>query len=129
MANRPPDVRFEFDNAPEAPREARRALASLLSDPNDPIADAVKLTASELVTNVVRHTTSSGLMQAWDPRPDVPLRVEVEDHDRKQPAIPQNPAVGGHGLSIVATVADDWGVEPTVDGKVVWAEFNRPTDR
>ena len=100
----------------------------MFTDPNDSIADSVALTASELVSNVVRHTDSGGLMQAWDPKPDVPLRLEVEDHDPTMPATPLNPSAGGHGLTIVDTVADAWGVEPTADGKVVWAEFNRPAD-
>ena len=121
-------MRLEFDNDEAAPRLARQALSSLFTGPDDPIADAVTLTASELVTNVVRHTDSSGVMQAWDPKPDIPLRLEVEDHERALPEIAVDPAVGGRGLSIVENAADAWGVYPTTDGKVVWAEFNRPTE-
>lgn len=125
MENGPPEVHFEFDNDPNAPRRARRALTPLFVDPNDPIADAVGLAASELVSNVVNHTDRGGRMDAWDPKPDVPLRLEVKDHEPAAPYIPVNPVVGGRGLSIVDAVADEWGVEPTVDGKIVWAEFNR----
>jgi anti-sigma regulatory factor (Ser/Thr protein kinase) len=100
----------------------------MFTDPNDSIADSVTLTASELVTNVVLHTDSGGLMQAWDPKPDIPLRLEVEDHDPTIPTTRDNPITGGRGLTIVDNVADAWGVEPTPDGKVVWAEFNRPAD-
>ena len=121
-----PDVRFEFENDDSAPRLARQALAKIFTGPDDPIADAVTLTASELVTNVVRHTDGSGVMQAWDPKPDVPLRLEVEDHDPMLPAIADAPVVGGLGLVVIDKVADAWGVDPTTDGKVVWAEFNRP---
>ena len=123
-----PDVRLEFDNDEAAPRLARQALSSIFTEPDDPIADAVTLTASELVTNVVRHTNSSGVMQAWDPKPDIPLRLEVEDHEPAVPVIEGEPDVGGFGLSIVEKVADAWGVDPTTEGKVVWAEFNRPSE-
>ena len=99
-----------------------------LQDRTIPLPIAVTLTASELVTNVVRHTDSAGVMQAWDPKPDVPLRLEVEDHERALPKVVSDPTIGGRGLSIVDNMADAWGVDPTVDGKVIWAEFNRPSE-
>jgi hypothetical protein len=123
---RPPDVHFEFENDPSAPRRARRALAPLFTDPRDAIADAVNLAASELVSNVVLHTAFGGQMNAWDPKPDVPLRLEVHDHAPVIPVAPHHPDVTGRGLGIVDDVSDAWGVEPTADGKIVWAEFNRP---
>lgn len=123
---RPPDVHFEFENEPSAPRRARQALESLFTDPQDSIADAVNLAASELVSNVVLHTEFGGQMDAWDPKPDVPLRLEVLDHAPIIPVPPQQPDVTGRGLGIVEDVSDAWGVEPTADGKIIWAEFNRP---
>jgi anti-sigma regulatory factor (Ser/Thr protein kinase) len=124
----PPDVRYEFENELAAPRGARRALGRLFAA-GDPIADDVELAASELVTNVVIHTSGGGVMQAWDPKPDVPLRLEVEDRTRALPAIPSvRPQEGGRGLSIVDAVSDAWGVLPTPRGKVVWAEFSRRAD-
>ena len=128
MPHDEPDVRFEFANDESSPRLARHALLPIFDGPDDPIADAVTLTASELVTNVVRHTDSAGVMQAWDPRPDIPLRLEVADHDTAVPILRDNAVVGGRGMVIIDTVADAWGVEPTSEGKVVWAEFNRPTE-
>ena len=125
--NRDPDVRLQFANSKAAPRRVREALSSLFTDRDDPIADAVSLAASELVSNVVRHTNSSGVVQAWDPKPDAPLRLEVEDFHPTLPEIVADPVDGGRGLRIVDTLADAWGVDPTLDGKVVWAEFNRPT--
>jgi anti-sigma regulatory factor (Ser/Thr protein kinase) len=101
-------------------------MDQLLNVPDDPIADDVRLAASELVTNVVTHTDDGGELRAWDPRPDVPLRLEVEDPDPALPEIPaQTPSIGGRGLSIVDQIADDWGVDQQPPGKVVWAEFDR----
>lgn len=107
----------------------------MLDEPDDVIADDVRLAASEMVTNVVRHTAGGGEMRAWDPRPDVPLRVEVEDGDPSPPVIPSTPAdasiaaIGGRGLAIVNAVSDGWGFERLADGKVVWAEFDRDKRR
>ena len=122
----PPDIEFDFDHSLESPRRARKALEPLFTDDADPISDAVELAASELVTNVVIHTADGGSMRAWDPKPDVPLRLEVEDLDDSRPE-PRAPSDnGGRGLFIVDSVADAWGIQPTETGKFVWAEFNRP---
>jgi anti-sigma regulatory factor (Ser/Thr protein kinase) len=121
-----PDVRYEFDHSPRAAAHARDEIDQLLNEPDDPIADDVRLATSELVTNVVEHTSDGGELRAWDPRPDVPLRLEVEDGGPGRPEIPAHkPKVGGLGLSIVDTVSDRWGVDDAAPGKVVWAEFDR----
>src|SRR4051794_39637858 len=126
--DRPPDVELPFGRERDAPSRARREIRRLVPDPADPIADAVVLSASELVTNTLIHTRDGGTMRAWDPQPDVPLRLEVEDHDPTTATVqgdadPHQP--GGHGLKIVALVSDEWGVQPTDSGKIVWAEFDR----
>lgn len=121
-----PDVRFPFGHDARACRQVRDRLDGLLDHPDDPIAEDVRLAASELVANVIAHTADGGELRAWDPRPEVPLRVEVQDSDTTPPAIPdEQPEVGGCGLAIVAAVSDEWGYETHADGKVVWAEFDR----
>jgi anti-sigma regulatory factor (Ser/Thr protein kinase) len=125
-----PDVRFHFDHDLRAAAHARREVAAILRDPDDPIAEDVRLATSELVANVVRHTNDGGEVRAWDPQPDVPLRVEVEDREPTLPQIPTHmPSVGGRGLAIVDAVADAWGVEVGPASKVVWAEFDRTRRR
>jgi len=124
--DREPDVRYEFGHDRRAPAGARRQVDDMLSEPDDPIADDVRLATSELVSNVVRHTDDGGELRAWDPRPVLPVRVEVEDRDPTLPRIPDEaPAIGGRGLRVVDAVADAWGVEQLPNGKVVWAEFDR----
>jgi anti-sigma regulatory factor (Ser/Thr protein kinase) len=82
--------------------------------------------ASELVSNVVQHTEEGGIVEAWDPKPDVPFRLEVSDCD---PSLPLSPGVatdeGGRGLHIVDDVAGEWGVIQRRGGKTVWAHFDR----
>jgi|GEM_PF-1264434 len=121
-----PHVELAFDPVPAAPTQARRALRTILDD-DDPIREAVTLAVSELVTNVVLHTGAGGVLRAWDPKPDVPLRVEIEDAEPTTPRVaPVDHARStGRGLRIVSQLADDWGSRPTRRGKIVWAEFDR----
>jgi anti-sigma regulatory factor (Ser/Thr protein kinase) len=130
-ARQDPDVRHRIEHDGRAPARARQVVTDLLGDPDDVIGDDVRLATSELVTNVVNHTANGGELRVWDPQPDVPLHLEVEDTDTHIPAIPTDPPeAGGRGLAIVQSVAEDWGIEQLPEGKVVWAEFdrNRRTD-
>jgi anti-sigma regulatory factor (Ser/Thr protein kinase) len=128
-----PDVRYQFHHSLQAPSEAREELDAVFAEPDDPVADDARVATSELVTNVVVHTDDGGELRVWDPRPDAPLRIEVEDDDPAPAEIPSTPPpVGGRGLLIVDAIADRWGVHPTQRGKVVWAEFDRnrrPSER
>ena len=122
-----PDVSITFAHDPASPRRVRRALEPLLSDDDDPIAPDVNIVASELVSNVVQHTGGGGTVAAWDPKPDVPFRLEVGDRDDAtiQSRAPSDR--GGRGLGIVDQLADAWGVDHHSEGKTVWAEFDRTT--
>ncbi len=54
------------------------------------------------------------------------LRVEVHDHGYGMPEV-QHPAAedlgGGRGLMIVTELADSWGVQQFLPGKIVWFEL------
>jgi len=120
-----PDLSFEFGHDPAAARMARQAIAPLLHE-DGKFADDVALVTSEIVSNVVEHTHDGGRLDAWD---DNPLVLEVEDYDPNIPTIPPTGTEqGGRGLALVEGLAEDWGVEPTETGKVVWAKFERPKD-
>lgn len=88
----------------------------------------VTLVASELVGNAVRHTEDdpgvADLDVSWDLVDDHVL-LAVCDGSVREPALR---AVGigetsGRGLTIVAALADDWGVDPLPAGKRVWASI------
>ena len=82
---RDPDVAIGFDHDAGAPRKARAAVRPLISTPGDPIALEVETVTSELVSNVIQHTDGGGTLKAWDPTPDVPLRLEVADQGNGEP--------------------------------------------
>jgi hypothetical protein len=123
----PPDVVVPFGRDQTAPGLVRRALEPLFDGADDPIAQDALLSASELVTNVVEHTDNGGEVRAWDPKPDVPMRMEVEDCDRSMPVrratAPDERT--GRGLMMVDRMSDAWGAFRTAVGKVVWADFDR----
>ena len=117
----PPDVEYAFQNEQSAPRAARQALSAIVGSGS--LANDVKLAASELVTNVVRHTDNGGWIQAWG---GDPLRLEVHDTSPVLPSRVGRPTSSGRGLRIVDAVSSDWGTRTTPNGKMVWAEFDRP---
>ena len=107
-----------------SPTQRAPALQPLLNTPGDPIADDVLLVASELVTNTVQNSDDGGVMQAWDPKPGIPFRLEVDDNNPTIPAPRKDlPEMGGHGLRLVENLSDSWGINQREHGKTIWAEF------
>ena len=87
---------------------------------NEVLEDAVLL-VSELVTNSILHG-GPPVVVAVDCEESA-LRVRVRDGSADIPTPRQagREDEGGRGLEIVATLSDDWGIEPHEDdGKHVW---------
>ncbi|WP_432485012.1 SpoIIE family protein phosphatase [Kineococcus esterisolvens] len=87
--------------------------------------DEAELVLSELVTNALVHTDSAtGVLLRYD-RTARRLTINVQDRSTRHPRERHAgaDALGGRGLGIVETVADDWGVSEEGDGKTVWAEL------
>ena len=117
-----PDVDYEFQRGLSAPREVRDALLKLRWH-GVPTGDVV-LVASELVTNVVRHTEHGGRVRAWNADP---VRLEVHDTSSSPPLVVAmtDTQPGGRGLRIIDAICSSWGTTILPTGKVVWAEFDR----
>jgi len=84
------------------------------------IDDAV-VVASELIANVLVHTTSTASVTVTAEAER--LCVGVADDSSEMPDLqPADPArVGGNGLRIVDDFAEAWGATPVPDhGKIVW---------
>jgi anti-sigma regulatory factor (Ser/Thr protein kinase) len=82
------------------------------------------LLVSELVTNAIRYGGSRAVLEAT--APGGLLRVAVRDDNPDLPVVGRHPSLtaeGGRGLLLVATLADDWGVESVDGGKAVWFEL------
>jgi anti-sigma regulatory factor (Ser/Thr protein kinase) len=104
-----------FLATPEAVPAARHALSEL-ADMDANTRNVLELLTSELVTNAVRHGASdpheSILLHAK--RTDGAVRVEVCDEGTGFDAAPEQGNLlepGGHGLLLVETLAERWGVK------------------
>ncbi|MHB8293625.1 MAG: ATP-binding protein [Acidimicrobiales bacterium] len=84
--------------------------------------DVACLVVSELVTNAVRY---GGAPICLDLDGSKGLRIEVHDAVCQAPQVMQAAAedLGGRGLAIVSSLANQWGFEITGGGKCVWAEL------
>ncbi|WP_432058071.1 ATP-binding SpoIIE family protein phosphatase [Streptomyces sp. bgisy022] len=113
----------------EAAPRARAFASGVLTSwrfPTD-LHDLGVLAASELVANSLQHGTPP--MRLRLRRTDRRLIIEVTDGDdhlpRRRRAEPGDES--GRGISIVATIASNWGSRRTPDGgKAVWCEFALP---
>jgi len=104
----------------------RADLRALLTD--CPVAYDVILCASELAANAAVHSHSRLAGGTVTVRvqisPGRHARIEVEDDGG-----PWTPAVDTsrhHGLDIVRTLADDWGIDGDDNARTVWARFDWP---
>ncbi len=84
--------------------------------------DSVSLLVTELVTNALVHTDGPARLELR--RHDGAVRVLVTDSSsrvpRPRPVV--DGATGGRGLLVVGALAMGWGVEPSGEGKTVWAD-------
>ena len=87
--------------------------------------DDAALLVSELVTNVVRHVAGEAAMTVEVHLTRAALHVAVVDGSTAPAATRPRTADGGHGLRLVAAVADRWGSEEHAGGKRVWFELRR----
>lgn len=120
---------WRFVSSPEAARRARRFVEDTVADWGlDGVLDLAVIAAGELAANAVMHAGGDftiGLRRLPDR-----LRLIVGD-PRPHPVAPKDPpvtAIGGRGLAMVATLADDWGCELKDGGKVIWADFLSAAD-
>jgi anti-sigma regulatory factor (Ser/Thr protein kinase) len=112
-------------HVPTARRRIRKALADW--GITGELADAVTLSANELVTNAVSHCRTSCAQVRVTLTLDGPqLSLEVSDPDRDRVPRPHNSLPdeeGGRGLALVAALADAWGHRQESYAKCVWARF------
>lgn len=82
------------------------------------------LLVSELAANAALHAGTDFTVVVE--RTDDAVRLEVHDGSSVVPRQRRHSseATTGRGLVLVADLADDWGVEQGVAGKVVWVELS-----
>jgi anti-sigma regulatory factor (Ser/Thr protein kinase) len=113
-----------LDNDSASLSVARSFVASTLESWDREDRDnIIPLLTSEIVSNAVRHAVGSVVLELALVNED-DLRVEVQDGSPAAPVIrrPNPGGIGGHGLTIVESLARCWGVQRYEDYKVVWFE-------
>ncbi|WP_329456944.1 ATP-binding SpoIIE family protein phosphatase [Streptomyces sp. NBC_01497] len=117
---------------PERIADARHQLRALMHDwPDEEQVDSAVLMVSEMVTNVLVHTDGDALVSAQTAGESGgrTLRVEVADTSDELPhrRRPGEMASSGRGLVLMEVLADEWGVDPRGDGKMIWFELREQT--
>ena len=119
----------EFTPDLASPRAARRFVADVLDDTSLPV-DLILLLVSELATNAVLHARTDFTVRVVVDDGVHRARVEVEDGNERPPSIAHTPAeaTSGRGLQLVQSLAESWGVEGRIAGKLVWFELSDHAD-
>jgi two-component sensor histidine kinase len=118
------DLNLELAAALDAPRRARRAIATQVGTRLSNARRSALLTiVSELVANSVKHGPGGPIHVNLNVFEDGTVLGRVEDGGRGRVAIREgiNPAAGGMGLKVVDAFADRWGVEEGTTN--VWFEL------
>jgi anti-sigma regulatory factor (Ser/Thr protein kinase) len=119
---------FRFPATADAPRLARQALDGWMNAlVGAERADDARLLTSELISNAIRHgdVPSGGGLTVSVQADDSTLTIGVEQPTSAAPAQvvePWDDRSGGYGLRLVDALADSWGVEEGVPGRV-WFEL------
>ncbi|TLS43034.1 ATP-binding protein [Streptomyces montanus] len=128
---------FELPARQAGVREARCVMGEKLRRwrlPEEVCQDAV-LILSELVTNAIRHTSSSRIHCRVGLTADGSVHLEVHDQAITPRSLPpRNPGPDdecGRGLLLVQHIAERWGAERSsfTGGNAVWAALARPSAR
>jgi anti-sigma regulatory factor (Ser/Thr protein kinase) len=107
-------------SVPEARRFVRDALHALAAAG---ACDDAETLVSELATNAVLHARTEYTITVA--RTDGTVRVRVHDMSA---VLPRQRTYGadsttGRGIRLIASIAQDWGVEAEGEGKAVWFEL------
>ena len=87
-------------------------------------ADIAELLTSELTANAVALAAGDMAITVWCRRQR--LRVEVQDYGYGRRTVAERATfgqTGGRGLMIVDGLADAWGIDDLLPGKIVWFEL------
>jgi anti-sigma regulatory factor (Ser/Thr protein kinase) len=118
------EATHRFERSVHAPRDARHFVADTLEAWRCPsLVDDAALIVTELATNAIVHARSDVIVTLTRGERDV--RISVQDSSLVAPTVTAAPhgSASGHGLTLVAAVANRWGDGSVGSGKVVWAEL------
>ena len=114
-----PSAHLHLEPTPTAARQARAFLGEHAGALSQAAADAATVCASELVTNGVLHARTP---LVFGVTAGERLLVTVADQSDGRPYTPDqdDERASGRGILLVDALADQWGIDDTVEGKTVW---------
>jgi anti-sigma regulatory factor (Ser/Thr protein kinase) len=133
-AHRGPSARITDDGlslrlkgGPEAAALARRALARLRGDLDEPLVENMRLLVSELVANSVKHAEARNVsLRVLVTRPSVWIEVADEGPGFTPTGRTEGQdSASGWGLFLVDRLAHRWGVARDAGMTRVWFELRR----
>ncbi|MGI5499979.1 ATP-binding protein [Lentzea sp. CA-135723] len=101
----------------------RRQLTTILRMLGEDHLYDVQLVVTELVTNVLDHTPSTGRLRLLHDHDPCEVTVEVDDDSPTQPVYGRS-RLGEHrgrGIVVVDNISREWGCRPGEHGKTVFA--------
>ena len=106
----------------------RDQLSAMFADAaaSAPVQDAAALIVSELVTNAVNAGSRELDVTLAAHRDHLRIAVRDDAPGRPEPRSAAPTDSHGRGLEIVAALSHRWGVDPSPDGKQVWAVLSVP---
>jgi anti-sigma regulatory factor (Ser/Thr protein kinase) len=120
----PEPIVLSLDRTVDAPRRARNEIRVLAAELGEERTEDAMLLVSELVTNAVKYG-GEGPVEIVVDRTGGHARFTVRDRGGPGP-LPEirtpGTAGGGHGLRLVDSISDRWGVAH--GSTIVWFEFD-----
>jgi anti-sigma regulatory factor (Ser/Thr protein kinase) len=124
------EVARQFPATLDSARAARRFLADTLRRCREnAVLDDAAVVLTELVTNAILHSASPPTVVIRADESSILLSVHDASSVLPAPRAHGPLAQSGRGLGLVTALAARWGAHETVEGKVVWAEFDRIATR
>lgn len=117
---------FSFDCDLSGVRAARHFVRDALLRWRLPtVVDDASLGVSELVANAVRYAGTEFTVRV-DVADKVVITVVDGRDELEESAAATAPKQPSRGLTIVSTIAEDWGVTPVAGGKAIWFSLPLP---
>ncbi len=127
-----------FEAEPESVPKVRHFVRDLVAAHDETVVEDVALCVTELAANAVRHGEGRHMEVSVLLEDDAVTIAVADDGAPPVPALTSRPVqldadldaqgVSGRGLTIVASLADAWGVDDADGGKRVWARLSCGSD-
>jgi transcriptional regulator with XRE-family HTH domain/anti-sigma regulatory factor (Ser/Thr protein kinase) len=123
----PGELRKAFPSSPQIPRAAREAVALVAGDIPTEALETARLLTSELVTNSVKFgPPAPAIVGVFVEVARERIRIEISDEAEGRPRLRAPSDEGGYGLTLVDTLASEWGTDLQDGHNVTWFELRLP---